>query len=211
MSPADPKGEQLDRSYPKSNKRYWCADSGLSKRTCKCKSCVAKRNRRLGRRKQGEERKKLEKHFGVAGKYASQTGNEETWRMRVRVEVKSGEQVDPIGSRFLEAEAACRRPGTDHFLVSAFSDLLDCDLWLCRSSELGATLRTDEVHIVSVTGGWDPVARRFLAAEGQSGAATATGDLRPFIYSSRPQNMDPDGLIIFRSSQLAEVLEALNE
>ena len=39
-----------------------------------------------------------------AGRYASQTGNEENWRLAMRVEVKSGAQVGPAWTRYLAAE-----------------------------------------------------------------------------------------------------------
>lgn len=96
------KDAQLARS-PGGNRL--CPTTGELKRSCSCWSCVGARNRRKGKRSQREARKNLEAVFGGAGPSAQVTGDEENWRMRVRVEVKSGKQVEALTKRFLAAEA----------------------------------------------------------------------------------------------------------
>lgn len=81
------KEAQVARS-PGGNRR--CSTTGELKRNCKCRPCLGRRSKYKGQRKQRDARKDIEKVFGPAGRYSSQTGNEELWRTRVRVEVKSG-------------------------------------------------------------------------------------------------------------------------
>jgi hypothetical protein len=70
-------------------------------RGCACRSCIGRRNRRKGLRKQRIARKVL----GVPdARFHGQLANEENWRANWRVEVKSGAQVGPIATRFLAAE-----------------------------------------------------------------------------------------------------------
>jgi hypothetical protein len=96
------KDAQLARS-PGGNRT--CPTTGELKRSCSCYSCVGSRNRRKGKRKQRETRKVLEREFGTAGPTQTVTSHEENWRMRVRLEVKSGKQVESLTKRFLTAEA----------------------------------------------------------------------------------------------------------
>ncbi len=71
-------------------------------RTAPCPSCLGRRNRRSGLRKQRQVRREL----GVPdSRFAGQNGNEEGWRWQFRVECKSGQQVRAMTTRFLEAEA----------------------------------------------------------------------------------------------------------
>ena len=69
-------------------------------RTKPCPSCLGRRNRRSGLRKQRTARKGL----GIEVRFAAQGGNEETWNGAVRVEVKSGAQAGPVWTRYKAAE-----------------------------------------------------------------------------------------------------------
>ena len=55
-----------------------------------------------------------------------------------------------------------------------------------------------------------PVWTRYLLAEGQSEQARAIGDPRPFVFVAMPEGTS-DGLVVFRLSQVAAVLDALAE
>jgi len=55
-----------------------------------------------------------------------------------------------------------------------------------------------------------PVWTRFLLAEGQSEQARPIGDPRPFVFVAMPEGTS-DGLVVFRLSQVAAVLDALAE
>jgi hypothetical protein len=117
------KDAQLARS-PGGNRT--CPTTGELKRSCSCYSCVGSRNRRKGKRKQRETRKVLEREFGTAGPTQTVTSHEENWRMRVRLEVKSGKQVESLtkqrlqGGRGYSPVRVRRRPrwhlGPDHRL-----------------------------------------------------------------------------------------------
>jgi len=87
------KEAQVSRS-PGGNRR--CPTTGELKRNCKCRPCIGRRSKYKGQRKQRDARKGIEKVFGSAGKYSSQTGHEELWRTRVRVEVKSGAMAKTV-------------------------------------------------------------------------------------------------------------------
>ena len=54
-----------------------------------------------------------------------------------------------------------------------------------------------------------PIWTRYLAAEAQSEAQRPYGDHRPFVYLASPD--DGDGLVIFRQSQVDDVVVALAE
>jgi len=58
-------------------------------------------NKNKGRRKQNLARKKLKI---PDTKFRSQMGNEESWQGQVRVEVKAGQQVKTIWSKYLKAK-----------------------------------------------------------------------------------------------------------
>lgn len=78
-----------------------CPKTGTPKRQCKCPSCVGRRNKRKGQRKQRQARKAL----GLKPeRWKGREANEETWySAAVRVEVKSGAQVKPIATRYVAA------------------------------------------------------------------------------------------------------------
>lgn len=90
-----PKEKQLGRPWTCPLEVEGCV------RSAPCPSCLGRRNRRSGLKKQREARKRL----GVPdAKFHGQNGNEENWRGVFRVEVKSGQQVKALATRFLEAE-----------------------------------------------------------------------------------------------------------
>ncbi len=73
-------------------------------RTKPCAACRGARSRRSGLKKQREARKTIERQTGTqAGRYASQTGNEENWRLSFRVEAKSGKQVQATATLYTKA------------------------------------------------------------------------------------------------------------
>lgn len=57
----------------------------------------------------------------------------------------------------------------------------------------------------------NPIATRFLAAEKQSEASRAIGDTRPFVHIAMPPNMGSEGIVSFRLSDIARVVQDLNE
>ena len=84
------------------NARGLCPDTDLPKRTCRCRTCINRKNRAKGKRKQNMVRKKL----GIPDrKFHGADAHEENWRSAVRIEVKAGKQVGPIATRFNKAEA----------------------------------------------------------------------------------------------------------
>jgi len=129
---------------PKETRAWQCRkDVEDCTRARPCPSCRGRRNRRAGLTKQRAARKALETVTGTpAGRYSSQTANEELWRLATLCEVKEGAQVGPIATRFLAAE-------TQAFVAKAFGDPRPFLMvampkgWgsegivLCRLSELG--------------------------------------------------------------------------
>ena len=51
-----------------------------------------------------------------------------------------------------------------------------------------------------------PIATRFRAAEQQSGASRALGDIRPFVFVAMPDDWGSEGLAIMRLSAFADLL-----
>ena len=109
-------------------------------RTKPCRSCLGRRNRRSGMRKQRTARKGL----GIKVQFSGQGGNEETWNGAVRVEVKSGAQAGPVWTRYKAAEDQSEanksigdsRPFVAVFMPSGMTD----GLVVCRLSRLPAVL-----------------------------------------------------------------------
>lgn len=102
--------------FPKLDKqtRVWVCKHELPgcTRTQPCAHCRGRRSRRSGLKKQREVRKTIERQTGTqAGRYASQTGNEENWRTSIRVEAKSGKQVQATATAYTKArdqsDASC--------------------------------------------------------------------------------------------------------
>ncbi len=84
--------------------RVWACPKGDEACTRRepCRSCLGRRNRRSGLKKQRVARRQL----GVPdARFSGQNGQEEAWRGEWRVEVKSGKQVESLTDRFLAAEA----------------------------------------------------------------------------------------------------------
>lgn len=107
-----------------------------------CRRCLGARNRRSGMRKQREARKSLERVTGVqANRFLTANGNEENWRLPVRVEVKSGAQTSPVWTKFAAAEAqsaASKATGDGRPFVAVFMGTKTSDgLFVCRLSDLG--------------------------------------------------------------------------
>jgi len=95
---------QMGIGQPNSQKnaRGVCPNTGDQKRRCKCRTCINRKNRAKGRRKQNMVRKKL----GIPDrKFHGADAHEENWRSAVRIEVKAGKQVGPIATRFEKAES----------------------------------------------------------------------------------------------------------
>lgn len=66
-----------------------------------CRSCLGRRNRRKGKRKQTAAARAA----GVpTARFHGQNADEENWRACFRAEVKSGKQVQSLAARFLAAE-----------------------------------------------------------------------------------------------------------
>jgi len=97
------KEAQLARS-PGGNRL--CPTTREPKRSCSCFSCRGTRNRRKGQVKQRQARKQLEKAFGKpAGPSVTSTAHEETWRLPVRPEVKSGGQAKTVDTFYRNTKA----------------------------------------------------------------------------------------------------------
>lgn len=91
------KEAQLARS-PGGNRR--CPTTGVYKGKCTCRSCVGKRSRRKGQRKQREVRKALNLK---SERWKGREGNEESWTAALRVEVKGGKQVESVNRWYVKA------------------------------------------------------------------------------------------------------------
>ncbi len=92
--------------------------------------------------KQRQARKALEVVTGTqAARFAGLTGNEETWRLPVRVEVKSGAIAGPVWTKYAAAEAqsnASKATGDTRPFLAIFMGTRTSDgLVVCRLSELG--------------------------------------------------------------------------
>lgn len=136
----------LPEGFPKikGETRPWVCRKGFvsCERTKPCNACRGARNRRSGMRKQREARKSLEALTGAqAARFAGQLGNEEAWTgLGIRVEVKSGAQVDPVWTKYAaaEAQAAASKAIGDvrPFVFIAMGTRTSDGLMVCRLSEL---------------------------------------------------------------------------
>ena len=101
------KGEENNLPKSISQKNSSKASIGLCDRTnekknvCKCPKCVGRRNKNKGRRKQNLARKALKI---PNSKFMSQMGHEENWATGIRVEVKSGKQIQPLVTAFYKGK-----------------------------------------------------------------------------------------------------------
>lgn len=85
---------QLARS-PGGNRK--CPTSGELKASCKCRPCIGRRARGKGKRKQNEAKKAVERAFNqVAAPTTATSGQEEYWRLALRLEVKAGTQARTV-------------------------------------------------------------------------------------------------------------------
>jgi hypothetical protein len=102
-----------------------------------CHSCIGRRNKKQGMKKQRLARKAL----GIEGPSLG-ADHEENWRGRVRTEVKSGAQVQPAWTAFLrmEAQSEAQRPFGDNrpFVAIAMPKGTSDGLVLVRLSKLVA-------------------------------------------------------------------------
>ena len=89
---------------PNSNKRM--AGKGPNtnevKTKCKCRTCINRRNRAKGRRKQNIARKKLNI---PNNRFHGADAHEENWATGLRVEVKAGKQVDGLVKVFYKSKS----------------------------------------------------------------------------------------------------------
>ncbi len=96
-------------------------------------------------RKQREARKALEAVTGVdANRFVGALGNEENWRLPLRVEVKSGAQVGPIWTRYIQAETQAEanhaKGDPRPFVMVAMGQRTTDGLLVCRLSQLAAVV-----------------------------------------------------------------------
>lgn len=104
----------------------YCDESGarLLKKDCKCPRCRGRRSQKKGKRGQKAARRVL----GLRPeRWSSREHHEESWNAAsVRVEVKSGDQANPIATRYVEARAqsdAARAVGDNRpFVFAAVPD-----------------------------------------------------------------------------------------
>lgn len=90
---------------------YGTIRPGKHIRGCKCRSCLGRRNRRSGLKKQREARKAL----GVAPSHKFGDANEENWHDPLWAnEVKSGKQCGPVQNAWLRAEKQILSNRADH-------------------------------------------------------------------------------------------------
>jgi hypothetical protein len=104
-------------------------------RMCTCPRCTGKRNRAKGDSKARQARKAL----GIAG---VNSRHEEVWGGNLRVEVKAGAQVNPIWTRFKNAEEqseAARAIGDNRpFAMVAMPDGMKDGLVIIRLRDVTA-------------------------------------------------------------------------
>lgn len=120
-----------------------CPHTGEQKRSCKCRSCIGRRNRRKGQRKQSKNLAALEQITGTQAKWRGRRGNEETAdHLPVRYENKAGREggANTIWTHYQRAETqseASRAVGDVRPFVATFSpDGTTEGLFVCRISKL---------------------------------------------------------------------------
>jgi hypothetical protein len=114
-------------------------------RTKPCRACLGARNQRKGKVKQRAGRKVLEAVSETpASRFVGALGNEETWRLPVRVECKAGAQVKTMFTKYLAAEAqaeASRASGDARpFVMVAMPPGTTDGLVVVRLSELARVI-----------------------------------------------------------------------
>lgn len=119
--------------------RVWRCKAGNDPctRTEPCRSCLGRRNRRKGSSKQ---RMALSAIAAPNPRYGSQRAHEENILGGLRAEVKAGQQVKAMTTRYLAAEAQSElaRPLGDvrPFAFLAMPDGISDGLFVCRLSKL---------------------------------------------------------------------------
>lgn len=78
-----------------------CKNTNEYKKDCKCRTCINRRSRAKGRRKQNIARKKL----GIKdNRFHGADAHEENWATGLRVEVKAGKQCNPLATFFYKCK-----------------------------------------------------------------------------------------------------------
>lgn len=127
--------------------RALCGRSGEPKRTCRCQSCVGRKNKAKGSRGQSKARKQLENLTGLQAAFHGRKANEEDWHhLPVRVEVKAGKAggANAVAAAFLrcEAQAAAATPIGDPrpFMAGFVPDGTSRVFWVIDGGADGAGL-----------------------------------------------------------------------
>tara|TARA_Y100000401_G_C8288787_1_gene207505 strand:+ start:153 stop:671 length:519 start_codon:yes stop_codon:yes gene_type:complete len=102
---------------PNSKKRMAgnCPNSNIVKTKCKCRTCINRRNRSKGRRKQNLVKKKLKIQDN---RFHGADAHEENWLSGLRFEVKAGKQVEPLNKLFNKAKL---QSDTNHKAIGSLS------------------------------------------------------------------------------------------
>jgi len=131
----------------KGETRPWSCKAGVDTctRTAPCPACRGARNRRKGKRGQGQNRRVLEDVFDAHARWAGDLANEETAsHLPVRYENKAGRMAGPVATAYLHAEAqseAAKAVGDLRPFVATFSpDNWGDGLIVIRLSRLRAVL-----------------------------------------------------------------------
>jgi hypothetical protein len=126
-------------SKSEQTRRVWTCPKGDAecRRTKPCRSCLGRRNRRNGQRKQRAAAKAL--HVPSA-RFASQNAHEEGYLGTLRTENKSGAQVKGVWNAYLRCETQneLARPIGDvrPFAATFMPDGVSDGLLVCRLSKL---------------------------------------------------------------------------
>lgn len=78
-----------------------CKNSGELKRSCKCRTCINRRNRSKGKRKQVQAMKSLNI---PNNRFRGADSDEENWKGNARYEVKAGKQHESFAKPFYKAK-----------------------------------------------------------------------------------------------------------
>lgn len=112
-----------------------------------CAQCRGSRNRKSGLKRQNDARKALQVVTGKhVARFASLASNEESWRLPLRVEVKSGQMdAGPVWTKYAKAEAqsdAARARGDNRPFAAVHMGTKTSDgLFTCRLSKLGEVVQ----------------------------------------------------------------------
>ncbi len=92
-----------------------CVKTNIIKTKCKCRTCINRRNRAKGKRKQNIVRKKMKI---PNSRFHGADAHEENWKSGVRVEVKAGKQVEQVEKAFTRAKL---QSDTNHKAIGSLS------------------------------------------------------------------------------------------